>query len=210
MAAPFSHIHYGLERFAESGWSPDELRAFVRGTVFPDIRYMGTVSRETTHKRDVTTAMVSAESEPFQRGVLAHSYVDWRQKQLVDATELPRIVGDSYAARSALKLIEDVAVYQLRRDWSELAQCFIGASLASELAYVSADTIASWDAALCAYLAESPSAESADAYLHAIGVLNTARTEMIAAFQVFSGRQDVRSLVAEIVAAWCKSPDRHV
>jgi len=83
VAAPVSHVVYALEYLKVH---PEyEKYKFLRGTVFPDIRYVADIERPLTHPEGVTLDKVDAEADSWRAGFLFHNWVDvqW-QKYLTD------------------------------------------------------------------------------------------------------------------------------
>lgn len=82
-AGPVVHV-YGAELFFQHCrpyYSKREKAAFIRGTLFPDIRYIAGLPRNSTHTKKVTLAQVCAEPDPFRAGKLFHSYIDDQRAQ---------------------------------------------------------------------------------------------------------------------------------
>ena len=57
--------------------------AFIRGTLFPDIRYFANISRESTHDKNVTLEDIASCKDAFDAGKKFHAFVD----ELVDKQE---------------------------------------------------------------------------------------------------------------------------
>jgi hypothetical protein len=83
VAAPVSHVVYALE-YLKMHPEYDKYK-FLRGTVFPDIRYVANIERPMTHPVGVTLDLVDAEADSWRAGFLFHNWVDvmW-QRYLVD------------------------------------------------------------------------------------------------------------------------------
>jgi hypothetical protein len=200
MAAPCSHIHYALGWFGDPAWAPSEQRAFVRGAMFPDIRYLGKVARSSTHRRDITAEAVRAEQQPFARGFLAHSYVDLQQKQYFDGLALEK--KSEYVTRSALKFAEDTLVYPLRNDWLALAEQFTGEPLPEELAITTAEDIRQWSADLRVYLLASPSRDSAEVFLATKPLAQDIRQSILDQLNAYLAQPKMLNELAVFVAKW--------
>jgi hypothetical protein len=86
---------------------------FIIGNLFPDIRYLGSVSREDTHEQAPTAKKVRECSSSFQSGVILHSYVDEMREKFLRKEG----IYDEIAALSPdftvifLKLLEDEILY---------------------------------------------------------------------------------------------------
>lgn len=75
-AAPITHA-YLTERFFVyfPQYTEEERNAFMLGTLFPDIQYLGEVQRSHTHMETSLDEILN-EPSPFMAGVKFHSYVD--------------------------------------------------------------------------------------------------------------------------------------
>ena len=106
MPSPVAHLYYSqayLERHPVS-----ERGAFMRGCVFPDIRYFAQIDRAVTHRRDVSLSQVEEESDAWKAGWLFHSWLvislgtDYFEQFGINPED------DSFdTKRSALKMLED-------------------------------------------------------------------------------------------------------
>lgn len=123
-AAPVMHA-YLAERFFRHfpKYNKEEKHAFMVGTLFPDIRYLGKVMRDETHCEHVSLEEVIAEPSPFMAGLKFHSYVDWVREDFVIENEMYRLLGTlsedpQEMLYLKLKLLEDEIVYP-KRNWKE-------------------------------------------------------------------------------------------
>lgn len=132
-------------------------KAFLLGTVFPDIRYMGVLKREQTHFKQITLEKVAQASTPFQRGVLFHSFVDEFRDKLVRRSkiekklpEIPERFRDTF-----LKLVEDQILHS-KHEWSQFRN-FLTSIPEDELQYgLSTQTLTQWHTGLTLYFTAEP------------------------------------------------------
>lgn len=118
MAAPATHIILSDSVFAR--WFPENSkRDFYLGTCFPDIRYLGILSRETTHCADARWNDLRTMSA-FSAGLRFHSLVDQVREQYMLSHNVYDLFPDSPFARHALKFFEDGIVYHQRANWDEV------------------------------------------------------------------------------------------
>ncbi|MBX9696787.1 MAG: hypothetical protein K2X98_03790, partial [Alphaproteobacteria bacterium] len=84
---------------------------FLKGTLFPDIRYLGVIHRAETHKKHAALSHVQKlfKTDPFVSGMLFHSYLDEERAKFVEAYKIsrhlrtiPKNVRDTF-----LKFLED-------------------------------------------------------------------------------------------------------
>lgn len=124
-AGPIVHA-YLTHRFFEHypKYDIQEKHAFMVGTLFPDIQYMGEAGRECTHcETRVSLEEVLNEPSPFMAGVKFHCYVDWVREDFVAMQKMYDQLGDLCPEQQQiiflkLKLMEDEVVFT-REDWTE-------------------------------------------------------------------------------------------
>ena len=75
-AGPITHAFLAELFFKQfPKYDSEEQKAFRLGTLFPDVRYLGTIPREETHFPEMTLEEVLEETNPFLAGMKFHSYV---------------------------------------------------------------------------------------------------------------------------------------
>lgn len=113
-AAPITHLylaHQWQENFCL--FQGEDLGAFLLGNLFPDIRYLGEVSRERTHETHVTLEKILLSQSPFLAGMRLHALVDEQREVLVVKWNVYEEIKEEEAVYQAtlLKLIEDEILY---------------------------------------------------------------------------------------------------
>lgn len=158
MPSPISHLAYAQDFAAID--TPSDLAAYWRGTVFPDIRYLGVIERAKSHRRGVTFYEVRAETASWRRGYLLHNSIDdawnayWIQFQLDTDEPAHR------AKWMAVKLLEDELVFADIFDKAGVA-ALLGVADAGALALgVKSRDIERWGAIVGEMLREVPSVQS--------------------------------------------------
>jgi len=126
-AMPYFHAYIAeewIEMYEDYG--PEEKRAFLVGTLFPDIRYLGTASRSETHDADITVQELLGTDDPFTKGKKLHSFVDeTRVKILAEYTALEPAFArllDALPGQNQvtfLKMLEDEIIYP-ERYWGDI------------------------------------------------------------------------------------------
>lgn len=120
-AAPVTHA-YLSECFFQyyPQYSPEERKAFMVGTLFADIRYLGAASRQHTHFDNTTLQDVLNEKSPFLAGLKFHSYVDLERERFVIKQNIyNHIINISPLHETTfLKFLEDEIVFYTY-DWSK-------------------------------------------------------------------------------------------
>lgn len=114
MSAPVSHFVYAnqyLERHKERDFT-----AFLAGSVYPDIRYLGTVERGETHSPGkITSEMMRNEPDSWTAGTHHHNRVDDAWDAYVKE-HAPDLYADELSVK-ALKMLEDETTYPMIADW---------------------------------------------------------------------------------------------
>lgn len=123
-AAPITHAYLTKSFFYHfSKYTAAEENEFMVGTLFPDIRYLGDVTRHDTHCHceDICLQQVLDEPDPFTAGVKFHCYVDIvREKLLVQDGLYDKIRKNIPTNTSTfVKLAEDEILYQ-EKNWSDV------------------------------------------------------------------------------------------
>lgn len=115
--------------------------AFIAGTLFPDIRYLGTLDRDETHEEHVKLHSIRLADSAFSAGVLLHCYVDEKREAFVKKRKAKRLLKKvpKKERTKFLKVLEDEIC------WEQVGK--EAASLAMQSRY-SEESVAG-DAAVC-------------------------------------------------------------
>ena len=97
---------------------------FYVGTLFPDIRKLGTISRETTHFKNPTKEKLLALTNSFDIGMYLHSLVDHDREQILEELGMYSVIEKTITNQTALKLLEDEVLYNEINNWEEIASYF--------------------------------------------------------------------------------------
>lgn len=121
-AAPITHAYLTKSFFQHfPKYTKAEESAFMVGTLFPDIRYLGDITRHETHCDDITLQEVLDEKDPFTAGVKFHCYVDiFREKLLIEDGLYDKVrVKIPTKTSTFIKLAEDEVLYH-EKGWSDV------------------------------------------------------------------------------------------
>jgi hypothetical protein len=158
-AAPITHV-FLAEKWMEVNCMFDEEQkmAFIAGNLFPDIQYLGEISRENTHEKNVTLNDINASSSPFLAGTRLHSYVDEMREALVVECQIYSYVSDVAEGHMAtlLKLVEDEILFDRIASLS-LSTSFSNVFEEELTKGVSAKTVQKWHQFLILYFSLRPS-----------------------------------------------------
>ncbi len=157
MAYPVTHIPYAnkiIKKFLSD--RPLDLKKFYLGTLFPDIRYLGKISRETTHIQDPTVeALLKIKNNDFMLGMYVHSLVDVERERTLSKMGAYKIVDYDSVAFNAMKFVEDTVTYELYDDWQKII-VFLDDVLEEEIKITSKDSVLFWHKILQKYYSQKP------------------------------------------------------
>ncbi|MFH0852681.1 MAG: hypothetical protein V1845_03710 [bacterium] len=105
MPGPITHLAYA-ERYLRKNPSRD-LKKFILGTIFPDIRYIAKIERDLTHKKFRPDLNLSA-IDSFKAGWKLHIYLDSQWNKIVKTSRFYCPGNkDNLLVWTAAKIIED-------------------------------------------------------------------------------------------------------
>ncbi len=161
MASQITHIPYGkkvLDQFL-SDQNIDEAKFFV-GTLFPDIRYLGTINREKTHVNNPTLEQLRNIPGDFEKGMYAHGFIDIKREELLERLGAYDVIQkNSRFTSTAMKFVEDEFSYSLIDDWGKYIE-YLNTVFPEELNFVPKNTATKWHTLLKNYFNEKPSQSS--------------------------------------------------
>lgn len=127
-------------------YTSEQKGSFIRGTLFPDIRYLGVLSRKETHIKEVSLQDLKSEKNPFIKGTKFHAFVDEEREKMVVKwgvyDKLKNIPGQSYIS-TFLKMLEDEILYQ-DSNWSDVKEYLTSLDEDEKHMKVSTDTLVRW------------------------------------------------------------------
>lgn len=114
-AAPVVHAHCAelYFRYCRPDYSQQQRDAFLRGTLFPDIRYIAKIPRSRTHEKQVSLSKIMKTKNPFTAGLLFHSYVDKQREAIAQQQKIYEHLTDVPQKQKGrfLKTVEDELCY---------------------------------------------------------------------------------------------------
>jgi hypothetical protein len=116
MAGSISHTVYA-EKALKTVLKGKLEKQFIIGNLFPDIRYLKVIDRESTHFTNVTLKDIQQESDSFKAGMLFHSLIDEAREAFVLSHQAYAGLPDSHLSTVALKICEDIQLYHKAKDW---------------------------------------------------------------------------------------------
>lgn len=157
-AGPLTHI-FLAEEFLQhlQPCSCKESALFYQGTLFPDIRYIGEVTREETHISNVSFDTLLRAKSSFYAGMQLHAFIDLWREELIEQLGLYDKIRHLAAPYEAtfLKILEDELLYQQKSLPKELPHAF---SISDEELSIgiSFTTLNRWNRILSFYCNQSP------------------------------------------------------
>jgi hypothetical protein len=158
-AAPVTHVYFAqiwIDNF-HIQYSHYQ-KEFIAGTLFPDIRYLGTISRNATHERGVTPEKIRATHCIFEAGMRLHSLVDEVREKYVHQSGvmehlhlIPKNVRVLF-----LKLLEDEILWNYVHSQEVLEALYIDYPQEVD-AGVERQTAQKWHKELITYFSQRPS-----------------------------------------------------
>ncbi len=170
MPAPITHIVFALKIINYFDKPPRKnIGAYIIGTSFPDIRYLGTLKREQTHM-DSPKIYNTQPKNSFEFGIWLHNVLDILHEQCVNRFNLYELFNKSSPLVHAIKFAEDKYIYSLYSYWQELVQLFENI-YSEELKYpTSKKEIKTWHLLITNYIKEEPSKEQLQQFVQGIGL----------------------------------------
>jgi hypothetical protein len=112
--SPIAHLVYGQQLLRQR--SEISAPAFLRGTIFPDIRYLAQIDRRRTHHpHEATLEVVMAESNAWRAGYLFHNWLDDAWNRFMSQYDLDETNPQHGLTWAALKLLEEPLMRQRLR-----------------------------------------------------------------------------------------------
>ena len=115
-ATPATHVFFA-ERYikcCKPGYTQKEHDAFIRGTLFPDIRYLAHIPRNKTHTNKLKLDDIVKQKNPFIAGKLFHSFVDEQRQRVVRKEKIHSVLlahVPEKIGHQLLKVVEDELCY---------------------------------------------------------------------------------------------------
>ncbi|MFH1289526.1 MAG: hypothetical protein ABIH88_02290 [Patescibacteria group bacterium] len=172
MASPITHIVLA-EKIYSKFFKNKNRQEFFIGTNFPDIRYLGVISREKTHFKGFEINDLALENS-FFAGFKFHCLLDRKRHKflLKNLSEFKKeeTFLNSVLANRALKLFEDEVLYNRVANWEEHIS-FLDKILPLELEFgIKEQRIREWHKAFQNYFSQKPGKRSREEFLNAISL----------------------------------------
>jgi hypothetical protein len=156
---PMTHIHVAEKWIADfTTYNVKERQAFMLGTLFPDISYLGVIMRSEIYDVPHTLQDVYEARTPFQAGKLLHIYMDNLRFRLMKKWGVKSLLAhmSQEHINTFLELLEDELLY--RDKSATTVRQFLSAIYEEEiLSNIPVEALIKWHRILIRYLAGKPS-----------------------------------------------------
>ncbi len=177
MAAPITHIVLAKE-FLQRNPTISNGTDFCIGASFPDIRYLGVITREATHASEVSLQSILNTPDAFSAGMKYHTLVDLVREKFIQDRDVYSSAPKSRYITQAIKLFEDEILYERLSDWNGIANLFESV-LSQERSFpISTDDIDRWHNLLRDYVSRTPSTDSRKRFITNIGFTTAVADEI--------------------------------
>ena len=143
----------------EKKYSDEDKAAFIVGTLFPDIRYLGTVKRSSTHEENINNKVIKNTKNMFIAGKRLHAFVDIEREIFAEKYGIyNHTPGKTYKQKvKFLKLLEDEIIWNKFNQLKTVEQLNYPLFVEEKNQNVSSLELMSWRMVLKYYFARKPS-----------------------------------------------------
>jgi len=160
MAGPIAHIICALSLLQAGALQVIDERAFIIGTVFPDIRYLNVIDRAETHKDNVEWEDVFSASSSFEKGILLHSLLDRVRIVHFEQPNEAMIPHIPMMRSQLLKFYEDRLIYKGLDNWEKIIEYFDEVIPEEKEWDISEKALKQWHRFIQSYCAQQPTTDS--------------------------------------------------
>lgn len=176
MAGEIGHVVYAARLLT---YLADDVKdpIYWAGTLFPDIRHLGVISRHRTHPDSVSLSSLVGSND-FLTGMRVHSWLDAIREKFLRDEHMKEYLPWHPFVPHALKLVEDAMLYEHFDDWN-LIHRLLNKIYPDELYYVdSKEQVKKWHHLLQKYLKQAPTDDSRYQLALAIGLSTNSAEEL--------------------------------
>jgi hypothetical protein len=158
MAMHVTHIYFAQQYLQHNKEiSQTQHAPFIRGTLFPDIRYLTKGPRNQTHEFNVTLESISSCSSPFLAGKKFHCLLDEKREAFAEKygvyKHLEQIPAQYHA--TFLKVLEDAILYP-KHAIATVQEYLKTTDTEAETTGITAPVVLQWHMSLNDYLSKGP------------------------------------------------------
>ncbi len=176
MAGEVGHVVYAARLLTYLGNEVQD-PSYWAGTLFPDIRHLGIVSRKRTHADNVGLTTLVGKND-FHTGLRVHSWIDATREHFLRKQNIKETLPWHPFVPHALKLVEDELLYDHFDDWN-LIRRILHKIHDDELFYIHDERrIHEWHGTLQRYFRRKPDDGSRKELSLAIGLSSHSADEL--------------------------------
>jgi len=195
MAGEVSHVVYG-NRVKEYLGDRVEDASFWVGTLFPDIRHLGVVSRHRTHPEDVSLTSLVGDTD-FATGLRVHAWVDATRERFLRDQNMKEALPWHPFTPHALKLYEDELLYSKFSEWDLVDRVLNTVHKEEQRLVNDEEAILRWHMVLKSYFQQKPTQASRVALSEAIGLSKTSAEEIESIVERLRSHERTQELLEE-------------
>jgi len=190
MAAPITHILF------TTVLSKNVSNEFIAGVSFPDIRYLGSISRERTHMYGVDRL---TDTTSFISGMAFHQYIDELRGEYWKHNGIYERLPDTPLTAQALKFCEDIILYDssdISHSFADIFQDTQGVSMkySDTISYQETER---WYQLMAHYLSEKPNLEKIAYMMKQIGFEDLIITKVDTIMKQILGNADMVQVIKQ-------------
>lgn len=194
MAAPITHIVLTNKVFSKH-FSNKNNSEFLIGTSFPDIRYLGVIERDKTHKINVTLKEVKQEKSSFKSGLLFHSLVDHIREKFMKENSIYDLLPESPFLSQAIKIHEDQILFEKVNNWQKIINYF-DLILPEERNYgINDDDLKKWHLLLQQYFKNKPTDSDINLFIANLGRPKEMSEEIVNLIKIIEKNREIKTLI---------------
>lgn len=187
---PFEATHAVLAQKFLQSHSQFEKRDFLVGTLFPDIRYLGSIDREKTHQSVKNITEILEEKDSFLAGVKFHVAIDelWTKQFVMRYPQKTQQIR-------ACKILQDREVFpQLR-----LEPDLFSFAKSKKAFLVSQDIWNTWFDVLRIYFFSKPTEESIKIFFRSIQLSDQEKMELLQTLHTLEEDADLLAFLRNMI-----------
>jgi hypothetical protein len=194
MAGEVSHVIYGARLLSFLGEENIKQPSFWAGTLFPDIRHLGIISRQITHPKDIDLKSLTGGSD-FATGLRVHAWIDSTREKFLRQADVKDALPWHPFVPHALKLFEDEILYDQYSAWPDI-DLILDTVYPEEIMYVADEVVIKrWHDILRLYFGQKPNDDSRYQLSLDIGLSKNSAKEINSLVRKLKADQSVSELV---------------
>lgn len=168
--------------------------SFWSGTLLPDIKHFGIITRNRTHPEGVTLSTLVGNDD-FTTGVRVHAWIDATREKFLQEQHIKEALPWHPFVPHALKLAEDELLYDMYTDWNLIHRALNEVRPEEIELAGSEEYIRKWHTLLQKYFKQKPTVETRRELSIGIGLSENSADEINSVVNQLKGLPKVRELL---------------